>query len=83
MIRILKRPGMIVIGWNSPLRGGEQMANIRFVFQPEKFVNAVAYLAQACPGSTKMTICKQLYYADKEHLVRFGRPINRRPHQSR
>ena len=51
------------------------MAKLRFSFQPEKFVNAVAYLAQACPHSTKMTICKQLYYADKEHLVRFGRPI--------
>ncbi|HEX5482610.1 MAG TPA: Panacea domain-containing protein [Terriglobia bacterium] len=22
-----------------------------------------------------MTICKQLYFADKEHLVKFGRPI--------
>jgi uncharacterized phage-associated protein len=48
---------------------------LRFRFQPEKFVNAVAYLAQACPNSTKMTICKQLYYADKEHLVKYGRPI--------
>jgi len=51
------------------------MAKLRFLFQPEKFVNAVAYLARACPNSTKMTICKQLYYADKEHLVKFGRPI--------
>ena len=52
------------------------MANrLRFQFNPSKFANAVAYLAQACPGSTKMTICKQLYFADKEHLVRYGRPI--------
>jgi uncharacterized phage-associated protein len=52
------------------------MANkLRFRFNVEKFVNAVAYLAQSCPHSTKMTICKQLYFADKEHLVRFGRPI--------
>jgi uncharacterized phage-associated protein len=48
---------------------------LRFRFRPEKFVNAVAYLAQACPNSTKLSICKQLYYADKEHLVKFGRPI--------
>jgi uncharacterized phage-associated protein len=48
---------------------------LRFSFSPEKFVNAVAYLAQACPQSTKMTICKHLYFADKEHLVRYGRPI--------
>jgi uncharacterized phage-associated protein len=48
---------------------------LRFSFNASKFANAVAYLAQACPGSTKMTICKQLYFADKEHLVRYGRPI--------
>jgi hypothetical protein len=39
----------------------EQMANIRFSFQPDKFVNTAAYLARACPNSTKMTIGKQLY----------------------
>jgi uncharacterized phage-associated protein len=48
---------------------------LRFRFNAEKFVNAVAYLAQACPESSKLTICKQLYFADREHLTRFGRPI--------
>lgn len=48
---------------------------LRFRLNPEKLVNAVAYLAQACPHSTKLTICKHLYLADKEHLVRYGRPI--------
>lgn len=51
------------------------MAKLRFRFNAAKFVNAVAYLAQACPNSTKMTVCKQLYYADKAHLVKYGRPI--------
>jgi uncharacterized phage-associated protein len=52
------------------------MANkLRFSFNADKFVNAVAYLAQACPESTKLTICKHLYLADKEHLVRYGRPV--------
>ena len=51
------------------------MAKLRFSFNSEKFVNAVAYLAEQCPNSTKMSICKQLFYADKEHLTRFGRPI--------
>ncbi|MBI1791198.1 MAG: SocA family protein [Acidobacteria bacterium] len=52
------------------------MANmLRFRFNAEKFVNAVAYLAHACPKSTKLTICKHLYLADKEHLVRYGRPV--------
>jgi uncharacterized phage-associated protein len=54
---------------------GEQMAKLRFRFNAAKFVNAVAYLAHACPNSTKMTVCKQLYYADKVHLVKYGRPI--------
>jgi uncharacterized phage-associated protein len=48
---------------------------LQFRFDAEKFASAVAYLAQACPGSTKMTICKQLYLADKEHLLRYGRPV--------
>jgi uncharacterized phage-associated protein len=48
---------------------------VRFQFDPEKFVDAVAYLAQACPSSTKLSICKLLYFADKEHLLRYGRPI--------
>src|SRR5712692_1373973 len=48
---------------------------LRFRFNAEKFVNAVAYLAQARPHNTKLTICKQLYFADKEHFVRYGRPI--------
>ena len=51
------------------------MQKLRFRFNAAKFVSAVAYLAQACPNSTKMTICKQLYFADKEHLLRYGRPI--------
>src|ERR1035441_2057546 len=54
---------------------GEEMAKLRFHFNAAKFVNAVAFLAHACPNSTKMTICKQLYYADKEHLLKYGRPI--------
>ena len=49
--------------------------SIRFRFRAEKFVNAVAYFAQNCPGATKLKICKLLYFADKEHLTRFGRAI--------
>jgi len=48
---------------------------MRFEFRPEKFVQAIAYLAQTCPGITKMKACKMLFFADKEHLRRFGRPI--------
>lgn len=48
---------------------------IRFLFDPYKFVNVVAYLAGRCTEATKMKISKLLYYADKEHLLTYGRPI--------
>ena len=46
-----------------------------FTALPEKMVNAMAFFAEQCPGSTKMKIFKLMYYADKEHLLRYGRPI--------
>lgn len=49
--------------------------SIRFHFMPEKFASAVAFLALKCPSPTKLKICKLLFYADKEHLVKYGRPI--------
>jgi uncharacterized phage-associated protein len=48
---------------------------LRFKFDPEKAVNAVAWFAAHFPNATKMKLCKLLYYADKEHLLRYGRPI--------
>jgi uncharacterized phage-associated protein len=51
------------------------MSRLRFNFDKAKLVNAVAYLSRACHNSTKLTICKLLYFADKEHLLKYGRPI--------
>ena len=48
---------------------------IRFSFNPAKFVNAVIWFAAECHPCTKMKICKLLYFADKEHLLKYGRPI--------
>ncbi|MHB8526654.1 MAG: Panacea domain-containing protein [Candidatus Acidiferrales bacterium] len=48
---------------------------ITFDFKPEKFVNAVALLATQCNSATKKKICKLLFYADKEHLLKYGRTI--------
>jgi uncharacterized phage-associated protein len=48
---------------------------LRFTAIPEKMVNVMAFFAEQCPGSTKMKIFKLMYYADKEHLLRYGRPI--------
>ncbi len=48
---------------------------ISFTFKPRKFASVVAYLAARRPGITKKTLCKIIYFADKEHLLRYGRPI--------
>jgi len=48
---------------------------IAFEFKPEKFASAVAYLVSLRPGLTKKQLCKLLYLADKEHLLKFGRTI--------
>lgn len=48
---------------------------VGFRFQAEKSVNGVAYLAERCPSATRLKICKLLYFADRDHLRRFGRPI--------
>ena len=49
--------------------------SIRFDLKPQKLASAIAYLAVQHPGLTKKQICKLLYFADKEHLLRFGRTI--------
>jgi uncharacterized phage-associated protein len=46
-----------------------------FIFRPEKFASAVAYLVQLRPGLTKKQLCKLLFLADKQHLLRYGRTI--------
>lgn len=48
---------------------------IEFGFKAEKTANAIAYLAYKRRGLTKKQICKLLYFADKEHLLQYGRPI--------
>lgn len=48
---------------------------IKFDFRADKVVSAVAYFALKCPGLTKLKVCKLLFYADKGHLLRYGRPI--------
>jgi uncharacterized phage-associated protein len=48
---------------------------LTFDFEAEKFVSAASYLAQRCPDMTKMKLCKLLYFADKQHLLTYGRPI--------
>ncbi|MGH2509597.1 MAG: Panacea domain-containing protein [Ktedonobacteraceae bacterium] len=48
---------------------------ISFHFEPQKFASAVGYIAERVPNVTKKQICKLLFFADKAHLLRFGRTI--------
>ena len=48
---------------------------ITFDFDPRRFVNAAAYIVERCPEITKMKLSKLLYFADKEHLLSYGRPV--------
>ena len=48
---------------------------ISFTFKPRKFASVVAYFATRRPGITKKELCNIIYFADKEHLLRYGRTI--------
>lgn len=48
---------------------------IRLRFDPEKFVAALAFFASHARGVDKLKAAKLLYYADKYHLIRYGKPI--------
>ena len=48
---------------------------IEFVFKPRKLASAVAYMAWKKPELAKTQLCKLLFFADKQHLLTFGRTI--------
>jgi uncharacterized phage-associated protein len=49
---------------------------IRFRFEPEKLVQALAFFAShGVRDLTKMKAAKLLFFADKYHLLRYGRPV--------
>jgi uncharacterized phage-associated protein len=52
------------------------MSELRFRFNLDKFVNALAYFAaRGVSDLTKLKAVKLLYFADQYHLHRYGRPI--------
>lgn len=52
------------------------MRPIRFRFNSEKLVQALALLAaRGATGLDTMKAVKLLYFADRQHLLRYGRPI--------
>ena len=48
---------------------------VRFKFDPERFVASLAFFASHTKGLDKLKAAKLLYYADKYHLIRYGKPI--------
>ncbi|WP_372423997.1 Panacea domain-containing protein [Salinarimonas chemoclinalis] len=51
------------------------MSAARFRMDWGKAVESIHYLATIHPGITPFFISKVLYYADKEHLMDWGRPV--------
>lgn len=48
---------------------------IKFKFEFEKFTQLVTHLAQRVKGLDRLKAMKLLYFIDKHHLIRQGRPI--------
>ena len=48
---------------------------ISFKMDEDKAIEALVWLAQKQPGIDAFHVAKVLYFADKEHLNRYGRPI--------
>jgi len=48
---------------------------IRFKPSPQKIIEAITWIAQRLPGSSRYIVLKTLFYADKYHLQRYGRPV--------
>jgi len=48
---------------------------IRFKANPEKIIETITWIAKRLPSNDRYTILKTLFYADKYHLQRYGRPV--------
>jgi uncharacterized phage-associated protein len=53
----------------------KELRRITFSFDPEKFANVLTFFAERVTDLDKLKAAKLLYFADKYHLVRYGRPI--------
>lgn len=48
----------------------------RFNFKWEKAIQAIDFIAQKQPGITQYYVGKIMFFADREHLLDYGRPIS-------
>jgi uncharacterized phage-associated protein len=68
--------GVLLTRNKNRARGIMSPTVIRFKYHIEKFIKAVAYLSyRGVPDLDRLKIAKLVYFADKYHLVEFGRPI--------
>jgi uncharacterized phage-associated protein len=51
------------------------MSDLRFKFDHQKCVQAIQFLAENMPEITQYYVGKVMFFADKEHLLDWGRPI--------
>lgn len=49
--------------------------DLRFTFSETKALAALALIAQTHPGLTPLYVAKIMYFAEREHINRYGRPI--------
>ena len=48
---------------------------IRFQFNESKAVEALVFIAKRWPGITPFYLSKVLFFADRDHLRKYGRPV--------
>lgn len=48
---------------------------VRFQFNESKAVEALVFVAQRWPGITPFYLSKVLFFADRDHLREYGRPV--------
>ena len=48
---------------------------IKFAFSDSKALEALAFIASMRPGFTPLFVSKVLFFAEKWHINRYGRPI--------
>jgi uncharacterized phage-associated protein len=51
------------------------MPRLRFAFSEEKALEALAFIADTSSGLTPLFVAKILFYAEKWHINKYGRPI--------
>jgi uncharacterized phage-associated protein len=58
------------------MRLNAKMPDISFIFNIEKLVQTIAFFSsKGVRDLTKLKVAKMIYFADKAHLLRYGRPI--------